>query len=102
MRSLRSPPTVLPLALAVTLAGCASEPASAPGPAAPRPSPTVYFYPLKGQSPAQQDRDRYECYRWAHRQTGFDPSRPVDDDAAVIAYREAMKSCLTARGYSVQ
>lgn len=99
MRSVKTSATVLPLALAMTLAGCASQPAAAP---APRPSPTVYFYPLKGQSAEQQDRDRYECYRWAHRQTGFDPSRPVADDAAVIAYREAMKSCLAARGYSVQ
>jgi hypothetical protein len=136
----------------------------------------VYFYPQHGQSPEQQDRDRYECYRWAHRQTGFDPSAPRHDgaatvqvvagpppgyavaagaatgavigaavaqpwetaegaaigavagaiigaavessreqqalgsvaranaqsDAAVIAYRDAMKACLAARGYSVQ
>jgi hypothetical protein len=34
----------------------------------------VYFYPKKGQSPEQQDRDRYECYNWAKQQTGFDPS----------------------------
>lgn len=36
----------------------------------------VYFYPNKGQSPAQQDRDKYECYLWAKSQTGFDPSAP--------------------------
>ena len=102
MGSIETSATVLPLALAMTLAGCASQPASAPVPAAPRPSPTVYFYPLQGQSPEQQDRDHFECYRWAHRQTGFDPSLPHDGDAAVIAYREAMKSCLGARGYSVQ
>ncbi|MFM2121378.1 MAG: hypothetical protein RL722_2846 [Pseudomonadota bacterium] len=35
--------------------------------------PPLYFYPEKGQSEAQQDRDRYECYRWAVRQTGTDP-----------------------------
>jgi outer membrane lipoprotein SlyB len=136
----------------------------------------VYFYPLHGQTAEQQDRDRYECYRWAHRHTGFDPSEPrqygtatvqvvagpppgyavaagaatgavigaavaqpwdtaegaaigavagamvgaavetsraqqaqgavaranAQDDAAVMAYRDAMKSCLAARGYSVQ
>jgi hypothetical protein len=36
----------------------------------------VYFYPTAGQSPAQQDRDRYECYLWAVKQSGFNPSQP--------------------------
>jgi hypothetical protein len=40
----------------------------------PPPTPRVYFYPLQGQSAEQQDRDKYECYLWAKRQTGFDPS----------------------------
>lgn len=35
----------------------------------------IYIYPAKGQSQAQQDRDRYECHSWAVKQTGFDPSR---------------------------
>jgi hypothetical protein len=48
------------------------EPAVAP----PPPSVEVYFYPRKGQSKAQQERDRYECYLWAKEQTGFDPSVP--------------------------
>jgi hypothetical protein len=39
------------------------------------PPQRVYFYPQQGQTPEQQDRDRYECYNWAVRQTGFDPSR---------------------------
>jgi hypothetical protein len=178
---------MLSLAILATLAGCASQaPGSVPAaPAVPavRPSPNVYFYPLQGQSAGQQDRDRYECYLWARRQTGHDPSLPRQDggppvqvvavpppgygvaagavtgavigaavshpwdtpegaaigavagamigaaadasrqqqaeqiearenaeraraaaqsDAAVLAYRDAMKSCLTARGYSVQ
>ncbi len=42
----------------------------------PPPPVTVYFYPNKGQSPEQQDRDRYECYLWAVNQTGFEPSAP--------------------------
>jgi len=36
----------------------------------------VYFYPTRGQNQARQDRDRYECYLWARKQTGFDPSDP--------------------------
>ncbi len=157
-----------PAALAAILAGCASQaptavPAASAAPAV-RPSPNVYFYPLHGQPVAKQDRDRYECYRWAHRQTvpppgygvaagaatgaviGAAVSPPWDSaegaaigavagavigaaadagrqqeaeriaaaanaeqaraaaqsDAAVLAYRDAMKSCLTARGYAVQ
>jgi hypothetical protein len=42
----------------------------------PPPPARVYFYPNRGQSPAQQDRDNYECYLWAGSQTGFDPSAP--------------------------
>jgi hypothetical protein len=43
----------------------------------PRPLPSVelYYYPTKGQTPAQQDRDRYECYLWAKEQSGFDPGQ---------------------------
>lgn len=36
----------------------------------------LYIYPSKGQSQAQQDKDRYECHTWAVQQTGFDPSKP--------------------------
>ena len=49
--------------------------------ALPEPSPAasmsthVYSYPKRGQSPERQDRDRYECYLWAMRQSRFDPSR---------------------------
>lgn len=42
----------------------------------PRISTEIYFYPKLGQSVAQQDRDRYECYLWATEQSGFDPSTP--------------------------
>ncbi len=40
------------------------------------PPTQVYFYPTAGQSAEQQDRDRFECYHWAVKQTGFDPSQP--------------------------
>jgi Glycine-zipper domain len=41
----------------------------------------IYIYPAKGQSQAQQDRDRYECHSWAVKQTRFDPSRPPSQAA---------------------
>ncbi len=34
----------------------------------------MFIYPKNNQNQAQQDKDRYECHRWAVQQTGFDPS----------------------------
>jgi len=31
------------------------------------------IYPAKGQGPEQLEKDKYECYSWAKKQTGFDP-----------------------------
>lgn len=66
---------------ALMLAGCATAPPPRPmppppPPAAPPPATQVYAYPLHGQPPEQQDRDRYECSQWATQQTGFNPSAP--------------------------
>ena len=49
------------------------RPSQAPPP--PMPSVQIYFYPNSGQSKEQQERDRYECYLWAVKQTGFDPGQ---------------------------
>jgi len=64
--------------IGAALFGCApagytvkAQPAASP----PLPTTTVYFYPTRGQSEQQQDRDRYECYLWAVKQTGFDPGQ---------------------------
>lgn len=48
------------------------------------PSPDVYFYPKQGQTQQQQDRDRYECYLWANKKTGYDPSRLRPDTRARV------------------
>lgn len=65
------------LVLCLMFGACATEPVAQPVAGAPPPPSTrVYFYPKQGQSPEQQDRDRYACYLWAVKQTGFDPSRP--------------------------
>lgn len=37
-----------------------------------------YVYPEKGQSAEQQQKDQWECHQWAVKQTGFDPSQPVE------------------------
>jgi hypothetical protein len=79
------------------LAGCATteplprrERAERVPPAEPaREPPRVYFYPTQGQGPEQQDRDRYECYNWAVKQTGFDPGRTLapQERVAVVPAR---------------
>ena len=70
--------TVPALVAALTLGACAAPPQRPVAQPAPPPPPStqVFFYPTRGQSAAQQDRDRYECYLWARQQTGFDPSTP--------------------------
>jgi hypothetical protein len=36
----------------------------------------IFIYPTSGQRQDQIGRDRYECYLWSVKQTGFDPSQP--------------------------
>ena len=33
----------------------------------------MIIYPAKGQSQDQLDKDKFECYNWAKKQTNFDP-----------------------------
>jgi len=68
----------------------------------------LFIYPSKGQGQAQQDKDRYECHKWAVEQTDYDPTQPQDDisfDEIMLQrkdYRKAMTTCLDSRGYSVK
>lgn len=63
----------------------------------------VLAYPVNGQSPQQIDQDRYDCYRWAVQQSGFDPAGATYQPApeVVQAYRQAQGNCLSSRGYQV-
>jgi Glycine zipper 2TM domain len=71
------PLSLVSATLALLLTGCVvapPQPYGPPPPPMPPPQhPAVYFYPELSQSEAKQDRDRYECYRWAVRETGVDP-----------------------------
>jgi hypothetical protein len=101
------------------LAGCYPAPyreVSRPMPGdtggSPRaPITQVYFYPKAGQTTEQQSRDHYECYNWAMKQTGFDPSQssippeqrvrvvpmpPPGHDTAVLAITGAVLGALIA------
>ena len=90
-RTIRSAILSMTLAGCAVLVGCATTPPPEQRPAPPPPPPrgvvyqqpapppvnaNVYAYPMRGQTPEQQDRDHYECSIWATQQTGFDPSAP--------------------------
>ena len=79
------------------------SPPVAAAPAQPGNGYDVIAYPANGQSPQQVDQDRYQCYRWAVQQTGFDPASATYAPAAQVAdtYRRALGACLSGRGYSV-
>jgi hypothetical protein len=81
-------------------------PADAEAPSAPPPSARddLIIYPKNGQSSDQQAADKYDCYRWARSQTGFDPTQPGGGSApgARSNYDRAMSACLTGRGYEVK
>jgi hypothetical protein len=62
----------------------------------------LYVYPSRGQSEQQQSDDRYECHRWAVRETGFDPIDADYDADRRADYLRAITACLTGRGYSVR
>lgn len=36
---------------------------------------TEFVYPSKGQSEAEQNKDKWECHQWATQQTGIDPEK---------------------------
>lgn len=80
--TLRAALSVAVLGGALFLSACVTAPPPRPAPLPPpvNPSPPppseVFAYPQRGQTPDQQDRDRYECSVWATQQTGFDPSAP--------------------------
>jgi hypothetical protein len=85
-RNLLVVPTAAAL-IGITLAGCVEAPPRRYV-EAPRPAPVinteVYAYPRNGQTAEDQKRDRYECYNWAVKQTGFDPSRMPTENARVV------------------
>jgi len=67
----------------------------------------VAAYPRNGQSPDQQARDQYECYRFGVAQTGYDPM--VSTNSVVAAgrpgeadFQRAQAACFEGRGYTVR
>ncbi|MEJ2360121.1 MAG: hypothetical protein P8Z75_01640 [Gammaproteobacteria bacterium] len=68
----------------------------------------LYIYPKQGQSEKQQADDRFTCYQWSVKQTGYDPTQPPQGISQDVLnqkredYRRAMRACLEGRGYSVR
>jgi hypothetical protein len=68
----------------------------------------LFIYPKNGQSDDQQSNDKFECHKWAHDQSGFDPTQtgggvpPEQNASARAAYNRAMGACLEGRGYTVK
>jgi hypothetical protein len=78
--------------VSAALAGCVTlpPPQYEPVPARSIAQP-VYFYPERRQDEARQDRDRYECYRWAVRESGVDPGMTPVRSAPVPPPRAAVR-----------
>ncbi|MET0293247.1 MAG: DUF6515 family protein, partial [Steroidobacteraceae bacterium] len=62
----------------------------------------LYIYPMRGQNEQQQSDDRYECHRWAVKETHYDPTDSNYDRSDRSEYDRALSACLTGRGYSVK
>jgi hypothetical protein len=82
--------------------GAAVVPAAAAG---TQKVPKVFLYPKSGQSADQQAHDRYDCYRFAVAQSGFDPMRtgaaaPVPAAEQQSDFDRAQGACFEGRGYS--
>jgi hypothetical protein len=100
-----------PAATATTSMAAAPVPVTLPtgpataSPSAPPQGPKVFLYPKNGQTADQQARDRYECYRFAVAQSGFDPTRstgvasPAPTNEAQSDYERAQGACFEGRGY---
>ncbi len=52
------------------------------------------IFPAKGQSAEQQEKDKFECYNWAKKSSGFDPM----SSSATVVPQAQTKSGGAARG----
>lgn len=93
--------------LAATTGSVAVPVALTAGSASPgaQKGPKVFLYPKNGQSSDQQAHDRYDCYRFAVAQSGFDPMRagggtPAPAGEMQSDYERAQSACFEARGYA--
>ena len=78
----------------------AGSTAASLAPEAPK-GPKVFLYPKNGQTSDQQARDRYDCYRFAVAQSGYDPMHSTGAAGELQSdYERAQSACFEARGYA--
>lgn len=78
---------------AAVLAGCAHSPRREyveTQRVAPPINTEVYAYPKRGQTAEEMKRDRFECYAWAVKQTGFDPATLPTQTARLVRVEPAV------------
>ena len=94
----RSPFVALIAACAIALScGASTGPAWAQSSAPSYATMVPVVYPARGQSPKQQDQDKYECHDWARGQSGFDPSQPAQP-APIATTSQPSQSTSSAAG----
>jgi hypothetical protein len=77
----------------------AQEPAAAPASPSLSRKIGLHAYPAKDQVAAQQEKDELECYRWAVKDSGFDPLPGVGEQPPAPAPPSARPSApSTAEG----
>ncbi len=106
-----APPAPATAPVPVTAAAATAVPVTATVPISPAAAtalpatlkePKVFLYPKNGQSADQQARDRYDCYRFAAAQSGFDPMRGSgqSNSESQSDFERAQAACFDARGYA--
>ena len=101
-----------PTVLSQPAAAAANAPAAPPQPSTALPVLTVgsaggrvLAVPRSAKSQDEQERDHYDCYRFAAAQSGFDPMRtnpPFAQATGQANYERAQAACFEARGYTVR
>ena len=81
---------IVAFAAGLVLAGCAQREPAPPPPAPPAPT-QLTISGQRGQSQAQQSRDRAECESWATQQA-----------TSSATWAAAFTDCMTGRGYTVR
>ncbi|HSD39519.1 MAG TPA: glycine zipper 2TM domain-containing protein [Rhodocyclaceae bacterium] len=79
--------------ISIAMTACAQTPhrSSVEAPATLPPISTeVYAYPRDERPADEQKRDRFECYNWSVRQTGFDPARMTVTNLRVVHVNPAV------------
>jgi hypothetical protein len=104
-----APSATAPIAAPVAATAPVTLPTTSSSTATPDPPKGIRatLYPKSGQSADQLAHDRYDCYRFAVAQTGFDPVRSGSAASATASqqqydYDRAQSACFEARGYTVR